>query len=130
MRDWRNDWPGLAFIYVPVVIAIIAGSVLTVERLTPDTVKAIRLVKESSSRKENFTIQQYLYSTIYYRRDNGEAIDIHDWRAEKSPDGSAIIKVEFGYVDSNGDHLARWAVDLERRRVTPLDESARDLSWH
>jgi hypothetical protein len=130
MKDWRNNWPKLAFIFVPLVIALVAGAVLTIEYLQPDTEKATRLVKESSSRKENFTVQQYLYSTIYYHRSKGEQVDIRGWRARKPTDPSGLIKVEFSYADSKGDHLAEWAVDLKHKKVTPANEVARALSWH
>jgi hypothetical protein len=130
MKDWRNDWPRLAFIFVPLVIALVAGAVLTIEQLQPDTQKAIRMVRESSSRKENFTVQQYLYSTVYYRRDQGEPVEIAGWRAAAAADGSGLINVEFSYADAKGSHTARWSVDLRQKRVSPLDELARDLSWH
>jgi len=130
MKDWSNNWSNLTFALVPVVIALIAGYVLTVEYLQPDTQKAIRMVRESSPRKENFTVQQYLYSTIYFRRDQGEDIEIRGWRAEPAAAPSAPINVEFSYADADGPAVARWSVDLEQKKVTPLDELARDLSWH
>ncbi|HXG94773.1 MAG TPA: hypothetical protein VNN73_20710 [Blastocatellia bacterium] len=130
MRIPFDKWPKLVFIFVPAAITIIAAAVLAVEYFQPDTAKAIRLVKESSSRKENFTVQQYLYSTLYHYKNNGEAIEINGWRAEPSTDERAPIVVEFSYTDAIGLHIARWGADVKRGVVIPLNEIASDLSWH
>jgi hypothetical protein len=124
-----RNWPRLVFACVPLAIVIGAGGILMAERFQSDVDKAIRLVKESNSRKENFTVQQYLYATIYYRRDQGDAVTIEGWRAETSqPD--APIKVEFSYSDEEGRHSAIWEAGLREGRVTPGNEIARDISWH
>jgi hypothetical protein len=99
------------------------------EHLQPDTEKAIRLVRESNSRKENFTVQQYLYSTVYYLKGQGEAIEIDGWRATAS-DLNSLITVEFSYTDKSGHHVALWEARIEEGKVTPINDSARDLSWH
>lgn len=104
--------------------------VLVGERLEPDTEKAIRLVKESSSRKENFTLQQYLYMTVYHRKNNGEAITVDDWCATPSPEAGTPMIVEFSYTDSSGEHVAIWEANLRDGSVTPKNEAALDLSWH
>lgn len=124
-----RNWPRLVFACVPLAIVIGAGGLLMAERFQSDADKAIRLVKESNSRKENFTVQQYLYATVYYRRDEGDAVTIEGWRAETSqPD--APIKVEFSYSDAEGRHSATWEARLREGRVTPSNEIASDISWH
>lgn len=124
------DWPKLVFIFVPIVIVTVDTVVIVRERLRPDAQKAIRLVKESNSRKENFTVQQYLYATIYHRRDNGEAVTIGGWRAESSPEPGARFIVDFTYADSSDNHVATWEADLKDGTVIPKNEAALDLSWH
>jgi len=115
---------------VPIIMAVIVAIVLAIEYFQPQPVKAIRMVKESLSRKENFTVQQYLYSTIYFEKDKGKAIEIQGWQAERTNDQGAPFRVDFTYTDETGQHLARWGVDLEKKKVTPLNEMASDLSWH
>ena len=124
------NWPKLVFVFVPVLIVAADAFVLVRERLQPQAQKAIRLVKESNSRKENFTVQQYLYTTVYYRRDQGEAITIEGWRATSPSETDAPIAVEFGYTDSSGEHIAMWQAELKNGTVTAKNESALDLSWH
>jgi hypothetical protein len=122
-------WPKIVFIVLPLLIVCIDAFVLVRERRQPQTEKAIRLVKESNSRKENFTVQQYLYSTVYYRRDQGEEISIGGWRAlPAQPDEP--ISVEFGYADSGGNHIAIWEASLKDGTVGARNEAALDLSWH
>ena len=122
-------WPRLVFIFVPLLIVIVDAVVLVGERLQPDTEKAIRLVKESNSRKENFTVQQYLYITVYHRKRSGEPITIEGWSAAASAEPGSPIAVEFSYVDSSGNHVAKWDADLKARTVTPKNEAALDLAW-
>jgi hypothetical protein len=126
----RINWPILVFIFVPVLIVVVDAVVLIGEALQTDGEKAIRLVKESNSRKENFTVQQYLYTTVYHRKKNGEAISIRGWRAAPGEQQGAPIAVEFGYQDSSGDHQPTWEVILENGAVTPKNEAALELSWH
>lgn len=123
-----NNWPRLVFILVPLLIVSVDAVVLIGERLEPETEKAIRLVKESNSRKENFTVQQYLYTTVYHRMSRGEPVLIDGWRTS-APDSKPVM-VEFSYADSDGNHVATWEADLEHRRVTPVNEAAVELSWH
>jgi hypothetical protein len=122
-------WPKLVFIVLPVLILAVDAFVLVRERRQPQTEKAIRLVKESNSRKENFTVQQYLYSTVYYRRDQGEEINIGGWQASLAQPDEPIA-VEFSYADSSGNHIAIWEVSLKDGTVDAKNESALDLSWH
>ena len=107
----------------------VQAAVLLSEHLQPDTRKAIRLVRESNSRKENFTVQQYLYSTIFYRKNHGEAIEVDGWQAAASDPDTPII-VEFSYSDAGGRHVAKWEANIKDGKVIPLNDSARDLSWH
>lgn len=123
------NWPKLVFILVPVFIVAADAVVLVRERLQPQAQKAIRLVKESNSRKENFTVQQYLYTTVYYRRDQGEAITIGAWRATSPSETDAPIAVEFRYADSGGERIAMWEASLKDGTVRPMNEAALDLSW-
>jgi len=124
------NWPRLVFIFVPLLIVMVDAVVLVGERLEPDTEKAIRLVKESNSRKENFTLQQYLYMTVYHRKAGGEPITIEGWRAAPSPDSDGTMKVVFRYEDSSGEHEAIWEANLSNSSLTPKNEEALDLSWH
>lgn len=117
------------FIIVPVLIVAVDAYVLVRERLQPQSEKAIRLVRESNSRKENFTVQQYLYTTVYYRRDQGEPITIEGWRAA-SPSESGAAAVGFRYTDANREHVAIWEVNLKDGIVTAQNEAALDISWH
>jgi hypothetical protein len=123
------NWPRLVFIFVPLLIVMVNAVVLVGERVQPDTEKAIRLVKESNSRKENFTLQQYLYITVYHRKRSGEPITIEGWRATASAEPGASITVEFSYADSSGKQVAIWEADLRARTVTPKNETALDLAW-
>ena len=124
------DWPRLVFIFVPLLIVLVDAIVLVAERLQPDTEKAIRLVKESNSRKENFTVQQYLYTTVYHRQANGEPITIEGWRGILSGEPDTPITIEFSYVDSKGRHVAMWETNLRDGAVSPQNDAALDLSWH
>jgi hypothetical protein len=124
------NWPRLVFIFVPLSIVVVDAVVLVGEHLQPDTSKAIRLVKESNSRKENFTVQQYLYTTVYHRKRNGEPITIEGWQATLPEATGAPISVEFSYEHSGGRYVAIWEVNLENSSVTPKNEGALDLSWH
>jgi hypothetical protein len=124
------DWPRLVFIFVPLLIVMVDAIVLVGESQQSDSEKAIRLVRESNSRKENFTLQQYLYITVYHRQASGETITIDGWRAMLPEGPGAPITVEFSYVDSTGGHVAIWEANLRDGAVTPKNEAALDLSWH
>src|SRR5436190_18434048 len=102
-----GNWPKIVFIVVPVLIVAADALVLVRERFQPPAERAMRLVKESNSRKENFTVQQYLYTTVYYRRDQGEAITIEGWKAGTAS-GQDATRVEFGYAGFAGEHVAIW----------------------
>lgn len=130
MRRLFNNWPKIVFIILPLCIATVDAAVLFHEHHQPDTEKAIRLVRESNSRKENFTVQQYLYSTIYHRQQLGESLEIDGWHAEAADDPAGSIIVAFSYRDRFGPHVARWEARLKESRTTPLNDAARDLSWH
>jgi len=115
------------FIAIPLLVVSADCVVLLSERFQTESQKAIRLVKESNSRKENFTVQQYLYTTVYHRLSRGEAVTIDGWRTSKSDES---LQVEFTYADSAGIHFAAWEADLSLGKVTPRNETAVDLSWH
>jgi hypothetical protein len=124
------NWPKLVFVFVPVLIIGADAVVLVRDRVQAQAQKAIRLVQESNSRKENFTVQQYLYMTIYHRRDQGEAITIGGWGATSQPRGGAPLVVEFRYSDASGEHIAIWEASLKDGTVLSRNEAALDLSWH
>jgi hypothetical protein len=124
-----DNWPKIVLLTAPLLIVIVAGSMLIYETLQPETKKAIRLVQESNSRKENFTVQQYLYSTVYYRQDKGEPVTIEGWRADK-PEDEHDVSVEFAYSDSLGRHVATWKANVKQGSVVAQNDAARDLSWH
>ena len=130
MQRILNHWPKIVFIILPLCIATVDAAVLFHEHRQSDIEKAIRLVRESNSRKENFTVQQYLYSTIFHRQQLGERVEIDGWHANASPDGANSITVEFSYRDRFGSHIAMWEANLKEGRATPLNDAARDLSWH
>ena len=130
MKKIIGNWPMLVFILLPLTIITVDAAVMISERLEPETAKATRLVKESRSRKENFTVQQYLYATVYYRKDKGEAIEIHGWRAEQASGPGTAVTVTFSYSDSQGPHVATWQADLKSRKVIPQDETASNVSWY
>jgi hypothetical protein len=129
MRWISSNWPRLAYVYLPLLIITVDAMVLVSERLQPETEKAIRLVQESTSRKENFTVQQYLYSTIYHDKKKGEPVEIKGWRASASPDSDMLMTVEFGYTDASGDHTALWGANIKEGKVAPKNEAAGSLSW-
>ncbi|HEV8483580.1 MAG TPA: hypothetical protein VGV87_08535 [Blastocatellia bacterium] len=128
MKRLLTNWPRLAFIFVPLCIVVVDGAVLVHERNQPETEKAMRMVRESVSRKESFTVQQYVYATVYHRKTAGEEISIEGWRAERPPDEDYVV-VEFSFTDGDGRHVATWRADVEERTVVPQDQLARDLSW-
>ena len=123
-----KNWPRIVFIAVPLMIALVDGTVLLRERLASVEQKAIRLVKESNSRKENFTVQQYLYTTVYHRLSRGESVAIHGWYTVALD--ARRLMVDFKYSDDAGDHVASWLADLEQGSVSPKNETALELSWH
>jgi hypothetical protein len=123
-----ENWPKVLLLVVPSAVLVLTGSLLLYEHLQSDTEKAIRLVKESGSRKERFTVQQYLYSTIYNRKDESEQITINGWTAV--PAAEREMRVLFRYSDSGGEHVAEWSANLDRSSVAPQNETARYLSWH
>lgn len=129
-RRFLDNWPKIAFIYLPLALALGATAEIVREQFQPDTVTAIRLVRESNSRKENFTVQQYLYSTVYHRQHQGEAIEIDGWRANTIDDSLRTVRVQFSYSDYNGRHVATWEATVPSGATTPLDDAARALSWH
>jgi hypothetical protein len=128
-RLFRN-WPRLVLILLPLGILAADAAALYVEWRQPPPQKAVRLVRESKSRKENFTVQQYLYATVYYRQKKGEAITIEGWQVtpdEAAPDNQ--FSISFLYTDANGQHQALWEASLKEKKVTPQNREARDLSW-
>ena len=129
MKRLLSNWPKLVFILVPFCIVVVDGAVLVHERHQPETEKAIRMVRESVSRKESFTVQQYLYATVYHRKTVGDEISIEGWRAYPPPNGGDYIVVEFSFTDSDGRHVATWRAEVGKRSVLPQDQLARDLSW-
>ena len=129
MRRLFRNWPKLALIFVPLCIVAVDAAVLVHERHQPETEKAIRIVGESVSRKESFTVQQYLYATVYHRKAAAEEISIEGWRAERSPDEEGLFVVEFSFSDGDGRHVATWNADVGKGTAAPQDQLARDLSW-
>ncbi len=130
MKKILANWPRLVFILLPLSIATVDAAVLISEALETEPAHAIRLVRESRSRKENFTVQQYLYTTVYYRKEKGEAVVIHGWRAEQPSGPETPVTVVFSYSDSKGEHVATWEADLISGDVMPQDEAASNLSWY
>jgi hypothetical protein len=130
MRKFFTSWTKLVFIILPLCIAAVDAAVLIKEYREPVTEKAIRLVRESTSRKENFTVQQYLYTTVYHRKNRGEAINIEGWRATRPVEPDIPVVVEFNYTDPSGSHSAIWMVNVDSKRIFAQNDLAKDLSWH
>src|SRR5258708_36085488 len=128
MRNLFNNWARLALVAIPLAIIFEASSVLIYEHNQSRTDRAIRLVKESISRKEDFTVQQFLYTTVYWNRNRGQAVAIEGWRAAPLGGESGLVEVEFGYSDASGKLAATWEADLEKKTVIPRNQLARDLS--
>lgn len=124
-----SNWPKLAFTLLPAFIVLFDAGWLLSEQLQPPDRKAIRLVKESTSRKENFSVQQYLYASVYHRRRMGDPVVIEGWEASHQG-GSGQVLVRFAYTDFKGRHVATWEVDVDRATITPRDHEAHELSWH
>jgi len=95
----------------------------------PSSEKAIRLVQSSSSRIENFTVQQYLYSTLFDRKEKGADVTIEGWRADEQPGSDRLLTVEFDFTDEQRPHKAVWEVDLTANKASPKNDDARNLSW-
>ncbi len=129
MRRLLANWPKLVFIVVPLCIVVVDAAVLVHERHQPETEKAIRIVRESVSRKESFTVQQYLLATVYHRKAAGEEISIEGWRAERPPDREDYLVVQFSFTDADGRHVATWHAEVGKGTAAPQDQLARDLSW-
>jgi hypothetical protein len=129
MRKLFRNWTKIVFIVLPLCIVVIDAAILFAEWRQPDSQKAIRFVKESKSRKENFTVQQYLYATIYHRKDKGEAITIEGWNAQPDTTSEGKFSISFTYTDPNGQHRAIWGADIKEKKVAPQNQEASDLSW-
>jgi hypothetical protein len=129
-RKILSNWPRLVFIGVPLLIIFVSSGLLLSDHYQSEMDKAIRLVKESNSRKENFNVQQYLYATVYHRRAEGEAITITGWRVSAPPDEHSEATVDFVYSDAEGEHVATWGASVSEGRVSARNEAARELSWH
>ena len=130
MKRLFSHWPRLVLIGLPLLIIGFSAAALFAEWRQSDAEKAIRLVRESKSRKENFTVQQYLYATLYHRRDGGEAITITGWKAEPEPASARpTFLVSFVYTDADQERQAQWRADLQEKNVTSKNQEAEDLSW-
>ena len=130
MKNIGKTWPRMVLLILPLGIIAVDAAVLTYEWLQTDAEKAIRFVKESPSTKEGFSVQQYLYTTVYHRKTPGDRIEIEGWRAEPSSESQSIVTVRFSYSDTIGRHTAAWSVDVRSKKIVPTDETARGLSWH
>ena len=129
MRSILGNWPKYVFLYLPLCIIALDAGILVYEHLRPDSEKAIRLVRESISRKQGFTVQQLLYATVYHRKKNGESIDIGGWQVERSTESKSSFRTQFSFADAAGRHVAVWNVDIESGSIAPQDEIASNLSW-
>jgi hypothetical protein len=129
MKKIVSNWAKLVFIILPLCIMAMDAAILFAEWRQPDSQKALRLVRESKSRKENFTVQQYLYATIYHRQDKGEELIIEGWRADPAAPSAGKFSISFTYTDANGQHTPVWEADTKEKKVIPQNKEARDLSW-
>jgi hypothetical protein len=123
----KENWATLVLLLVPLTIATLDAVVLIGEQRQSEAEKAIRLVKESASRKEGFTVQQHLYATVYHRRSLGEPVTIQGWTASQPPDRDRPIEVRFSYTDLTGAHSAVWYVGGDQ--IMAANDAASDLDW-
>lgn len=137
MKKLFSDWTRVVLIVVPLCVIVFDAAVLFAEWRQTDAEKAVRLVRESKSRKENFTVQQFLYATVYHRREKGEAVTIEGWRvepdaasAESLASGAGDFLVSFVYTDAGGKHTALWQANPKTKRIISKNEAADELSWH
>lgn len=130
MKALIDNWPKFAFLFIPILIVAVDAAIIIEEKKDSSEEKAIRLVRESRSRKENFTVQQYLYMTVYYRRDKGEQINIEGWRTRQQSEFSKSFVVSFSFVDNNEEQVALWNVDLESKQIIATNDDAKSISWH
>lgn len=130
MKTFRENWPKLAFLFIPILIIAVDAAVLVDEKTDSGSEKAIRLVRESRSRKENFTVQQYLYMTAYYQQDKGENVSIKGWNADHKSEFSKNFVVSFTLIDNDNERVAMWEVDLETRQIKATNDEAKSISWH
>ncbi|HYM00931.1 MAG TPA: hypothetical protein VEZ90_18380 [Blastocatellia bacterium] len=128
-RGFVGKLSGAVLILVPVLVAAFDAAVIVRRRVEPTTQKAIRIVKESSSPIESFSIEQYLNSTLYYRKDRGSSIQIQGWTALETPGAADEVAVEFAYLEGATRHLADWTVDVRSNRVSSDNAEAAALSW-
>lgn len=128
-RRFIGEWPAPILILVPLLIGVADSAILLGRRAEPVPDKAIRLVKESSSPIESFSIQQYLNGTLYYRKERDSSIRIQGWTAHATPEVAGRVSVEFGYSEGAAIHLAHWNVDVATRKVSPDNADAASLSW-
>ena len=128
MKRLVTDWTRFVLIVLPLGIVVFATAVLVVEWRQSDAEKAVRLVRESKSRKENFTVQQYLYATVYHRKARGEALTINGWHAEPET-ATGVFMVSFTYADANGKHVAVWQANPKEQRITSKNKEADEFSW-
>ncbi len=126
MKSWFANWHKIALIALPLCVVVASATAMLHDWRQPDSEKAIRLVRESKSRKENFTVQQYLYATVYHRQKQGEPITIEGWQAQAE---AANFLVSFRYTDAAGQRLATWEANLKEAKVTPQNQEAKELSW-
>jgi len=114
----------------PALLLVAVDATLVIYRRTrPDALKAIWVVKGSSSPIENFTVEQYIDSTLYESQDKSSKIEIMGWRAEHRTGVEQSFRVEFGYTKDGVDHTAEWDVDLSAGKAVPANQDGRDLSW-
>jgi hypothetical protein len=125
----RFNWGKFTLIFLPLSIAILDVAVVRHERLQPETQKAIRLVKESASRKENFTIQHYIYSIIYYQRSRDNDLTVEGWKADQPGGPGTPVNVEFDYTLGGVRHALIWEVDLASQKAKSKNQEADYVSW-
>ena len=119
----------ITLIGLPLLVITMDTAVLLHSRGRRETDKAISLVQTSSSRIENFTVQQYLYATLYEGRKRGASVIIEGWRAWQDPGDEHSATVEFDFKSGGLMRSAVWHVNISTKGVTARTEEARNLSW-
>jgi hypothetical protein len=119
----------IMLIGAPLLVMMVDAVVLIHRGHRSEADKAIALVQTSSSRIENFTVQQYLYATLFERKRLGDDIVIEGWRVWQEPGNRNSATVEFDFRSNGLLHNAAWGVSLSAETVTATTEDARNLSW-
>jgi hypothetical protein len=124
-KKMLSNWPKVALVYLPLCLVAANVVALILEDSQEDPGKAIRLVREQPSIKENFTVQQYLYLTAYRRGDR-----VMGWNASQGGGPGSPVTVEFRFIEGGKLQAAIWEVYVKEEKIVPKNELARSICWN